>query len=337
MPVPVHNTSMALLNQSDAGASHAEGSSRQPRQPTSLQGLLRFSMEATRAEDAPRDATFEPMDEERRKFLENALKSMTVDVVEILRKQIDILKKVEQLGSVDDSSEYMQAIETILDYVDNIDIANDFHKIGGFMILHPCFKCLNAQVRAGGCEILAVLCQNNPYCQQVVLDNKIIPCLINMIENDENSNVVVKALYGLSSIVRDNSECFNELVEHNGLIVLLNALKKNNEKFIIKACFLLASVCRSTTEVKNKLITLGYVSALIDLFSMERSPSHEHVLALLVCLVEDNQNAIAECRNSSFNLKDLLHRYIVNVRNKDECQEEEEYCKRLLHVLNSES
>lgn len=36
----------------------------QPRQPADLQGLLRFAMEATKAEDAPNQSTFQPMDEE---------------------------------------------------------------------------------------------------------------------------------------------------------------------------------------------------------------------------------------------------------------------------------
>lgn len=36
----------------------------QPRQPTSLQGLLRFAMEATRAEDAPGASEVAPMEPE---------------------------------------------------------------------------------------------------------------------------------------------------------------------------------------------------------------------------------------------------------------------------------
>lgn len=36
----------------------------QPRQPASLQGLLRFAMEATKSEDAPSASQFAPMVEE---------------------------------------------------------------------------------------------------------------------------------------------------------------------------------------------------------------------------------------------------------------------------------
>lgn len=43
----------------------------QPRQPSNLQGLLRFAMEATKAEDAPGESSFMPLDEEvnNKKFL----------------------------------------------------------------------------------------------------------------------------------------------------------------------------------------------------------------------------------------------------------------------------
>ncbi|KAG5892773.1 hypothetical protein JTB14_007988 [Gonioctena quinquepunctata] len=327
---------MALVPQPNS-SNNEEANVRQARQPTSLQGLLRFAMEATKAEDAPHDSEFQPMDEEKKKFLENALKSMTIDVVEVLQKQIESLRKVEKWEPGADITEFVEAIETILEYVDNIDIANDFHKIGGFTILYPCLKSKSARIRAEGCELLAVLCQNNPYCQQIVLDNEFIPMLISMIEKDEDMQVAAKAIYALGGIVRENTEGLNQLIHYDGLAVLLGAIKKNNEKFVMKAAFLLSSLCRASCKIKGQMISLGYVPVLISLISTERSQSHEHVLSLLVSLVENNAEAIAECKNSCFNLKDVLQIYIATVRNKEECQEEEEYCKRLLHILNAES
>lgn len=131
--------------------------------------------------------------------MENALKTMTVDVVQVLQKQIDVIKKAETLTAEDDVKEQCCAIETVLDYIDNMDIANDYHKIGGFTTLYPCLKCQHPKVRAGGCELLAVLCQNNPYCQQIVLDNEFIPMLLSLIEKDSDRTVVVKALFALGS------------------------------------------------------------------------------------------------------------------------------------------
>nr|CAI5838870.1 unnamed protein product [Callosobruchus analis] len=129
MPVP-HRPArdMALVpapeQQSTASLATQEGDVQQPRQPASLQGLLRFCMEATKAEDAPHDSEFQAMDDERRKFLENALKAFTVDVVEELQRQINILKNVEQIKAEDDPTRYADAIEKILEFIDNIDTAN---------------------------------------------------------------------------------------------------------------------------------------------------------------------------------------------------------------------
>lgn len=326
--------SMALLPQAEAATGSQLGNPQgEARQPTSLQGLLRFAMEATKAEDAPNVSEFQPMDEERRKFLEDALKSLTVDVVELLQKQIRILQKVEQVKPEDDISEFEEAIETILEYVDQIDTANDFHKIGGFTILYPCLKSPHPKIRAGGCELLAVLCQNNPYCQQIILDNEFIPKLLTMIEKDEDIQVVVKALYALSGIVRDNQEGFNQLIHYNGLVTLLDTLKRNNEKFIIKATFLLSALCRQHPDLKSRLVFLDYLPSLIQLIATERTATHEHILSLLVALVEENPSAIAECKNPKYNLKDVLQKYITSIRNKEEFLEEEQYCKRLLHLL----
>lgn len=65
-------------------------------------------------------------------------------------------------------------------------------------MLYPCLKSNYPKLRVAGCEILAVLCQHNPYCQQVVLDNEFVPKLLKMIEDDEDVHVAVKALYALS-------------------------------------------------------------------------------------------------------------------------------------------
>ena len=54
-----------------------------PRQPRDFEGLLKFCMEATKAEDAPEDpeSALRGMDTERRQWLEQAFQSMSVDVI----------------------------------------------------------------------------------------------------------------------------------------------------------------------------------------------------------------------------------------------------------------
>jgi len=307
----------------------------QPRQPTNLQGLLRFAMEATKAEDAPHDSHSGPLDDNRKKFLEAALNSMSVDVIEILQNKIRILQNADNLAEDCDVSEHIVALETILEYVDNIDVANDFHKIGGFTIFHPCLKCVHSEIRAGACDVLAELCQNNPYCQRVVLDNGFIPMLLKILTTDGNNQVCVKALYATSCIVRQNTEGFNQLIQHEGLTVLLKILQKGDDKLRTKTAFLLSSMCKSQPDLMSRLVFLEYIPVLVSLLTQERQPSHEHILALLLLLVEENQAAMNECKNPKYNLKEIITNYLQKIANKDEYQEEEVYCKQLLERLFS--
>lgn len=60
--------------------------------------------------------------------MESALKSMTVDVIDLLRKQIEVLQNVDKIQPTDDISQYESAVETILDYVDDIDTACGEHQ-----------------------------------------------------------------------------------------------------------------------------------------------------------------------------------------------------------------
>lgn len=317
------------------GVQTSSSSLPQPRQPNSLQGLLRFAMEATKNEDSTTESQFLPMDEERKKFLEAALQSMTINVVEVLQEQISKLMKVDTVKEDDDVTEYLTALEVILDYIDNIDIANDFHKIGGFLILKPCLSCKNPNIRSGGCALIAELCQNNPECQKIILDNDFLPILLHILNTDNNNQVGVKCIYAISALVRENNDGFSQLIRYGGLDVLMKTLPKEDDRFRIKTAFLFGSLCNSQPDFRSRLVFHNIIPILIKIVSEERKPSSEHVLSLLTSLVEENMSALNECKNPQHNLKDVLQTYLKGVENKEEFREEEEYCRRLLQLITS--
>lgn len=117
-----------------------ENRPEQPRQPHNLQGLLKFAMEgenlkefhnfadilgnftkilATKNEDPTHPSEFQEMDPERRRFLDEALKSLTIDVVEELNKAMKTL--IDGNSSEDDQ---VQALEVVTSFVADIDTAN---------------------------------------------------------------------------------------------------------------------------------------------------------------------------------------------------------------------
>lgn len=123
---------------------------------------------------------------------------MSVNVIEELQKAIKVLSNVVDLRSDDDTSEQENALERIADLVDNIDIANDFYKIGGFSIFGPCLNSSHSSIRWRTAEVIAELAQNNPFCQERCLETGLFPILLNMIDTDPSDTVRIKALYAVS-------------------------------------------------------------------------------------------------------------------------------------------
>lgn len=92
-----------------------------PRQPRDMQGLLRFAIEGTSAEDR---TTATSMTEERRRWLEEALRGLSVDVVAEISKALNILNPDRVESAEEDPQEMEEALESITDFVDSIDTAN---------------------------------------------------------------------------------------------------------------------------------------------------------------------------------------------------------------------
>lgn len=80
-------------------------------------------LSATKAEDPTRPSQFHEMSDEDKKFLEEALKSMTIDVVEELTKAMHTL----QSGNASEDDQ-VAALEVVTSFVLDIDSANGSFK-----------------------------------------------------------------------------------------------------------------------------------------------------------------------------------------------------------------
>lgn len=130
--------------------------------------------------------------------MDNALSSLTVNVIEELQKSVKILSNVVNLRSDDDASEYESTLEKMTDFVDNIDVANDFYKIGGFSVFQPCLNSSHSNIRWRIADIIAELAQNNPFCQDKLLETGVFPILLAIIDTDPSEQARIKALYAVS-------------------------------------------------------------------------------------------------------------------------------------------
>ncbi|XP_011684829.1 PREDICTED: hsp70-binding protein 1 [Wasmannia auropunctata] len=312
----------------------------QPRQPTNLQGLLKYAMDAAQSEDSENKPSVYPLDEEKKTFLNDALSSLTVNVVEELQKAVQILSNVANLRADDDSLEFENALERMADYVDNIDIANDFYKIGGFSIFQPCLNSSHSNIRWRIADIIAELAQNNPFCQDKLLEAGVFPVLLSMIDADPSEQARIKALYAVSCIVRGHPASLKYMDTNDGYSVLLRAMQSPVEKLQIKSAFLLSSLCSKddSNDVKYTLVKMGFIEQAAGLLGrMDLQPAvREQLLRVLSGMVNDNfLPALKECRRSQLCLRSTLEQLLTELK-PVENQDEIDMCSELLDKVFSE-
>ena len=312
----------------------------QPRQPHDLEGLLKFCMQATKSEDAPSNPEAEPMDSERMQWLQEAMKGMTVDVVSQLVEGIKILSKpyVFDVNATEDELEEAEiAFEAIGDWVGNIDMANNFHKIGGFVVLKRCIKSSpHSLIRWNAADIVAELSQNNPYCQEHFVTDGFIQELVHMLKKGVKDEKVVdekcslKSLYAISCIVRDYPPGLETFLALNGPeVILQSAIQPTTEsqRLRTKACFFVSSISVESKEASKAFSDMGLARQLLVILQQEEHKlSDEHVVKALLTLLSNDKSAQRECKNSpELNLVGLIQSRKEQLKGKDEFQEELEY------------
>ena len=204
-----------------------------PRQPKDMPGLLKFCLEATKQEDASNkgdpDQVLSEMDPEKKKWLEEALNSMSVDFIEQLANGIKILNS--DTADLDDKEEVLDKLE---DWLGNIDMAINFHKIGGYTCLKSCLTCPHPSLRSGASHLIAEISQNNPYCQGHFISEGFLDLLIRQLDEDSDEHCQVKALYAISCIARDEPKALAEFGKLGGWNFVVKAVQKDNQKLRVK-------------------------------------------------------------------------------------------------------
>ncbi|CAG0889143.1 unnamed protein product [Darwinula stevensoni] len=290
----------------------AEGQVLDPRVSPNLQGLLRLAVQQTAHEDAPGPPSSQAMDPERRAWLAEVLDSVTSNIPEEMKKAIEMLSSDAISRAEEDPTVWENALDVLLSHVDNLDYARDFHKMGGFVVLHPCLMSPHAGVRTRAAELIGELAQNHPYCQSALMETHLLPSLMGMVDSDPHEEARLKALFAIS--------------------MLLRAIQSPQPRLATKSSFLLSALCRQNPSIKDTLITMGFVEQLVYLIQGEHDHTHEHLMYALLELIRDHRQGITECQKPPLQLKEVLLQRIHEIHGKEEFQEEEQYAKELLSL-----
>ncbi|XP_055640083.1 hsp70-binding protein 1 [Toxorhynchites rutilus septentrionalis] len=287
----------------------------QPRQPRDLQGLLKFAMETTKSEDAPNPSQFQQMDEERRRFLEEAINSFTVDVVKRMEESMTVIMDPKA-----QESDKVTAIEEITDFIQDINAADDFCKVGGLVIVPPGLNSPSADIRVATLGLVAGLSQNNPYSQQKLLEANIMPRLVELLSDEDQ--VAAKAMYAISCMVRNNANCMEAFADMGGKECIIGCIQSENTQLRVKSVFLMAAMCQADSAVRDEFILLNAVENVAASIKPTSGYNQKLEISLMALdLLALCDEGVHRCQNEDLNLKSKLESILKLDDGSEECAE----------------
>jgi len=256
------------------------------------------------------------------------------DPVRQMKENLDILMNLEYRSpSADQKAQGVAALEQIIELCISLDLATDFHKMGGFRILVPLLGSGANEFRAQGAQLIGELAQNHSYCQKALYKANVLGILLQLVDLDSDQTVKTKALFAVSCLIRNDDELEKEFVKLDGFSYLLRATMSDNERLSTKASFLLSMIL-GKPENKDKAIEIGMINQLITMLGKhEHSNANEQTTAALLALVEDCPKAIEVCRKSETGLKKILEDRSKAIASSEADEEELEHIKRLEKIV----
>ncbi|XP_034749176.1 hsp70-binding protein 1 isoform X1 [Etheostoma cragini] len=310
------------------------------RYPQNLQGVLRLAVDAGSAAEGP--ATVEPMSEERKTWLGDALAEVCkgpMDEVEQIKHCLAVLSKEgrrereregEEERDEEDEDERESAFELLSELCENLDNARDLMTLGGLECCLSQYLChAQSGLRWRAAHLIAICAQNMPQVQAHLFSIGALPKLLQLTDSDPHPTVRVKALYAVSCLVREQEAGLQAFLSHDGFSMLMRGMQSDNEKLRTKSAFLLLNLLMSHPEQKDTVVSMGMTQQLVSILRTPHSDFHEHVLGALCCLVEDCPQGLKECRNPALGLEELLRQLTKELKGKEESQEELDFCERM--------
>jgi len=307
-------------------------SAQQERAPRSLNELLKWSIKYHESEvdrTVNREELGE-MDVERRKFLEKALKSLTVDEMEIMKNALVTLGNEEATVQ-----EREVALDNINNLIDNLDSARDLQIIGGFQVVTQYLKSEHTSLKARAAEITGTVVQNDFNAQSYAIETGTLPLLFTAFE-DPDPTVRKKVVAAVSSLIRNHPQGTTSFFELQGLDLIKKGIKDQAPEVQTKAVFFLYKLLSDHEDVKKAIVTMDLIPVLIQKLDSPDPLFREHVLSVLN-LLSTVKEAVAVMKAPNHNLKTKLESLIgrfagLTAQEKEAYREEMEGATSLLKI-----
>lgn len=218
------------------------GSETEGKSPFAWLGLLKWSLAFS---DGTTPSDVQPMDEEKRAFLEKVMSEGIIDegermksILKDLTEGLEIMlgtnvtadgggggesKHEEKLKDLEED-DMLELLQELRDIVEQIDYARAFMAMGGIPFLLGCATYQAAEsspertipkaIRKGALGVLSTMCQNNPPVQMSLLEYGHMPQLIQLFfdytpgndcGHDGDDSIREKVVQALSASIRGHS------------------------------------------------------------------------------------------------------------------------------------
>ena len=281
------------------------------------------------------------INESDRKWLNEAVKNISsayTNLVDRLKECLQILQAFESDNSItiDDLED---TFEEIAGLCEDVDLACDFHKIGGFNVLVKFLHHVEPRLQFASADVLAVISQNNEYCQNNLLkDDSILQTLLEktlVLSNEQECNVAVKCMSAVSCLIRQNKIGFEKFLSSNGSIYLLKGIQSKTIKLQLKSMFLLSSLSKESSDMHIALNSNDFVSALLKVLNVDNNfDLVEYALDILVTVSCHSAEFRNKCKEKAKEFKKALDSLLSDHDVQSDRHEITNFCNQLQKILH---
>ncbi|XP_064482552.1 hsp70-binding protein 1-like [Ornithodoros turicata] len=282
--------------------------------------------EPGRSPDRQHDGDLDP---DRIQWLKNAMDEIIVNpydemvrCLQIIRRSLAECKRIGQI--------LVTCLANVEQYIDIVDYAKDFEKMGGFLVVPDLLDFPNSTVRIAVCCLVAELVQNNTRCQRAALLT--LPKLVRLLSTEPEEEVQVKALYAVSCMIRQNTDAYGQFEKLGGASLLSQVVFHcQYDKLRTKACFLVSALCDQEESFRMALLSSGFVADVTRLLPQLNCTSREYTLSTLLELAKKSPDAVMPHLDTD--LECTLRHFLDEHGGMDQYEEEVEYSRELLKII----
>jgi hsp70-interacting protein len=299
-------------------------------------GLLRFCLEHSDGGNLT-ETQLPQRDEADYAWLRAALNDLQTDV-DRMKKLVEMLRSPE--SSITDKATALEELQYLIEDIDN---ANDLHKIGGF---EPVLALVNDKdstedLRYWATWAVATAVQNNPWSQGQAMEKGALDQILLLLQNETRDRVLSKAVPALSGLIRDHPKAVETFLKANGLRLLAYLLTSTKGDQLsaatkMKVVFLFAYLCRVVPLVRHAVREYSLLKPLIDMVAhSDNADLREKALSCLIEATKDTGLNVEACRE--LGLFEILKDRIGKTAGDEDKQTEHDLCQALSEQLSSQA